>query len=59
LLDSIAPSRVSKGQFLLAKLGQYWMQINNSPLFADGGIDQIRQDEYNGVPPSTRLDWQF
>jgi len=28
LLDSIAPSRIIKGQFLHAKLGQYWMQIN-------------------------------
>jgi hypothetical protein len=29
LLDSITSSRIIKGQFLHAKPGQYWMQINN------------------------------
>jgi len=30
LLDNIAPSHANKGQFVLAKLGQYWMQINKT-----------------------------
>jgi hypothetical protein len=31
LLDSITSSRIIKGQFLHAKPGQYWMQINRLP----------------------------
>jgi hypothetical protein len=32
LLDSITSSRIIKGQFLHAKPGQYWMQINTRRL---------------------------
>jgi hypothetical protein len=44
LLDSITSSRIIKGQFLHAKPGQYWMQINTErPLFGHGLIPRCLQ----------------
>jgi len=41
LLDSIAPSRVNKGQFLHAKLGQFQMQINRYVMERKSSVQEM------------------